>query len=114
MPGFQSLDYAHATLLQGTSAINFNKGVVGAGGAARDTELLGVYIDLHAGAGATLTVGGINDSNGVAASWVINGQITADTPVILPWPLLNEFGPLVLTPSVAGVILVWTRAYVGA
>lgn len=113
MPGFVSLDYAHATLLQGTSAIAFAKGLVGTGGVARDTELLGVYIDLHAGAGATLTVGGINDSNGSAANWVINGQITVDTLVILPWPHLNEFGPLVLTPSVAGVIVVWTRAYVG-
>ena len=113
MPGFLSLDYAHATLLQGTSAISFAKGVVAAGGVARDTEFLGAYIDRHAGAGATLTVGGINDSTGAAANWLINGQITVDTPVILPWPMLNEFGPLVLTPSVAGVIVVWTRAYVG-
>ena len=73
---------------------------------ARDTELLGAYIDLRAGAGVTLTVGGIGDSTGAAANWAINGQITVDTPVILPWPLLNEFGPLVLTPSAAGVILV--------
>jgi hypothetical protein len=113
MPGKFSLEYVHATLLQGTSAIAFAKGLVGAGGVARDTELLGAYIDLHAGAAATLTIGGINDSTGAAANWVINGQITVDTPVILPWPLLNEFGPLVLTPSVAGVIVVWTRAYVG-
>lgn len=113
MPGFTSADYVHATLLQGTSPLTFTKGVVGGSGAARDTEFFGAYIDLHAATGATLTIGGFSDSAGAAASMVWNGQVTLDAPILLPWPLLNEFGPLIFTPSVAGVIWVFTRAYVG-
>lgn len=114
MPGFTSADYVHATLLQGVAALNCAKGIIGGAtpGAPRDTEFFGCVIAKNA-APATLTVTGLNDSGGAAQSWVINGSTTADTPILLPWPLLNEFAAFTFQPSVAGAIWVYTRAYVG-
>ena len=105
------LDWAHATLLLGTAALNCKAGVIGgAAGVAGDTEFLGCYIDLN-GTAATLTIGGgFENSSGGAAPMVIDGQIASDVPLILPWPLLNEFGPFTFTPSISGVIWVFTRA----
>lgn len=113
MPGFTSADYVHATLLQGTAALNCKAGIIGgAAGAARDTEFFGCFISKNAGP-ATLTITGLNDNTGAAQSWVINGSTTVDTPLNLPWPLLNEFSAFTFQPSVAGAIWVYTRAYVG-
>jgi hypothetical protein len=112
----QPSNYVHATRLTGTAAVLCNRGVVGvAGGVARDTEFLGCYIDLQAGAGAILTVTGLGDSSAppVAASMVINGQITVDEDFFFPWPLLNEFAAYTFQASVSGVIWVFTRAYTG-
>lgn len=112
----QPSNYVHATRLAGTAAINCKAGVCGApgpAGLARDTEFLGCYIDLTAVAGAVLTVGGFGDNTGAAAPWLINGQISLDQNFFFPWPLLNEFGPLIFTPSVANAIWVFTRAYTG-
>lgn len=110
----QPSNYVHATLLQGTAALNCKSGVIGGGaGIARDTEWLGAYIDLRAGAGATLTVTGFSDNTGAAASMILNGQITVDLNNFFPWPLLNEFAAYTFQPSVAGVIWVFTRSYTG-
>jgi hypothetical protein len=112
----QPSNYVHATRLTGTGVVTCNAGVVGlAGGKARDTEFLGCYIDLQAGAGAVLTVTGLGDSSSppVAASMVINGQITVDQDFFFPWPLLNEFAAYTFQASVTGVIWVFTRAYTG-
>lgn len=112
----QPSNYVHATRLTGTAAVNCKAGVVGGGvGVARDTEFLGCYIDLQAGAGAILTVTGLGDSSSppVAANLVINGQITVDQDFFFPWPLLNEFAAYTFQASVTGVIWVFTRAYTG-
>lgn len=117
MPGFVSGDYVHATLLTGTSVLQCAKGVIGgSAGLARDTEFFGCYIDLQAVTAATLTITGLGNSAAppIAATWVIDGQITLDEPLFLPWPLLNEFGPYTFQASVSNVVWVYTRAYVGA
>lgn len=114
MPGFTSADYVHATLLQGVAALNCSKGIIGGvAGAAKDTEFFGCYIDLNAGAGATLTITGLFDSAGAAAPMVLNGQVATDGMIAFPWPILNELAAFTFTPSVAGKIWVFTRAYVG-
>jgi hypothetical protein len=103
----------HATLLQGTAALNCAAGIIGgAAGKARDTELIGIDIAKNATA-AVLTIAGLADSSGAAASWMINGLTSADMEVLVPYPLLNEFGAFTFTPSVAGVIWVFTRPYIG-
>lgn len=112
MPGFTSLDYIHGTRLVGTAAVAFAKGLPGAGGVARDSLLFRVYIPLNATA-ATLTVTGLNDSGGVAASWVINGQTTLDVNLGFDCPLLNEFAGFTFQPSVTNLIWVFTRPFTG-
>lgn len=114
MPGFTSADYVHATLLQGVAALNCKAGVIGgAAGVAKDTLLFGVYIDLNAVTGATLTITGLTDSANAQQPWVLNGQVSTDGLIAFPWPILNEFAAFTFTPSVAGKIWVFTRAYVG-
>jgi hypothetical protein len=105
-------DYVHSTLLTVATAVTFAAGIpVAAGGPApkaRDTELMGFYIDLQAVTAVTLTIAGIDSGN-----WVINGQITLDTSGFFPWPLLNEAGSLIVTASVANLVRIFTRAYTG-
>jgi len=115
MPGQFGLDFSHVTTLQGTSALQCAAGIVGnpgSAGKARDTQLLGLLIRLNATA-ATLTIGGFGDNTGAAANVLFNGQTTLDVLWHFPNPLLNEFGPMVFTPSVAGIITVFTRPYIG-
>ena len=113
MQGFISLAYAHATLLQGTAALNCKAGAIGGAipGVANDTLFLGFYIDLTATAGTTLTVTGFADSSGAQQPMVLNGQITTDTPFIFAYPLLNELAPFTLQPSTAAKVWVFTAAY---
>jgi hypothetical protein len=112
MQGFISLAYAHATLLQGTSALNCKSGVIGgSAGVAQDTLFLGFYIDLTAVAGTTLTVTGMADSSGAQQPMVLNGQITTDTPFIFAYPILNELAPFTFQPSTAAKVWVFTAAY---
>jgi hypothetical protein len=116
MAGQIGLVPVHATLLQGVAALNCANGIIGgaAAGQAKDTEFYGYLIGLHAGAGATLTVGGaLHDSAGTIQPMVLNGQITLDVPFWFPEPILNEFGPFSFQPSVAGLIWVFTRCYSG-
>lgn len=116
MPGFVLPDYAHATLLRGTAALNCKGGVIGGGGgAARDTLLLGVYIGLHATTAAALTIAGLTDSAvpPTQQPWVLNGQVAIDTPYWFTYPILNEFAAFTFTPSVDALIWVFTRAYTG-
>lgn len=114
MPGFVSLDYAHATLLQGTAALPCDDGIIAVGGdgTARDTLFIGAYILLNATA-VTLTVTGLNDNTGVAASMILTGQTTIDQWFIPPYPILNEFAVFTFQPSVAAKVWVFTRAYQG-
>lgn len=110
-PGF---DYLHATLLQGTAALNCKGGVIGGlAGGVKDTELVGIYIGLNAVTAATLTVTGMTDSAAAQQPWVFNGQIATDTLIALPYPILNEFAAFTFQPSVAGKIWVLTRAFQG-
>lgn len=116
MPGYAALDYVHATLLNGTAALQCKAGVIGsAAGVARDTQLMGAYIDLQAGAGATLTITGLGNSATppIAATWVLDGQITLDLGAIFPWGILNEFAAYTFQASVSNVIWVYTRPFTG-
>lgn len=114
MPGFVLPDYAHATLLQGTSALNCASGVIGgSAGVARDTLFLGFYIDLTAVTATTLTVTGLRDSSGAAQPMVLNGQITLDCPFFFAFPLLNEYAAFTFQPSAAAKVWVFTKAYAG-
>jgi hypothetical protein len=113
--GVVDLRSVHATLLQGTSALQCNSGTIGGtAGVAKDTLFYGYIIGLHAGTAATLTVGGaLHDSSAAIQPMVLNGQITLDVPFWFPEPILNEFGPFTFTPSVAGIIWVFTTDYYG-
>lgn len=114
MPGIVLPDYCHATLLQGTAALNCKSGVIGgAAGSVQDTLFLGYYIDLTATTATTLTVTGLVDSAGVQQPWVINGQITLDQPFFFAYPILNEFAPFTFQPSTAAKVWVFTRAWTG-
>lgn len=114
MPGFILPDYCHATLLQGTAALNCAAGVIGgAAGVARDTLFLGFYIDLTATTATTLTVTGLRDSSGAAQSWVINGQVTSDVQTFFAYPILNEVAAFTFQPSNAAKVWVFTKAYTG-
>lgn len=109
-PGF---DYAHATLLQGTAALNCKGGIIGgAAGAAKDTEIVGVYIKANATA-VTLTITGLEDSTGAQQPFILTGSTTVDTWVSFPAPLLNELAAFTFQPSVAALVWVFTRAFQG-
>lgn len=114
MPGYLSLDPLHATVLNGTAALQCVNGIITNSatpvGKAQDTLLIGVYIMLGAGP-ATLTITGLADQTGAARSWLITGQVTLDTPVFFPVPILNDFAAFTFTPSVSNVIVVYTRAF---
>lgn len=114
MPGFAALDYAHATLLQGTAALTCKAGIIGgSAGVARDTQFLGCYIDLTAVTATTLTITGLADSAGAQQPWVINGQVTTDGLIIFPWAIVNELAPFTFQPSAAAKVWVFTRPYTG-
>ena len=110
MPGYSGSPPVHAVLLQGTSAIAYSKGIVGAGGASGDTLIYGFHILTNATA-VTITLTGFIDSSAAAASIVWTGSTTADTIVVFPAPILNEFAALTATPSVAAKVWLYTSAY---
>jgi hypothetical protein len=60
-----------------------------------------------------VTITGLGDSAGAAASLVLTGQTTVDTMVEFNAPLLNEFGVFTVTASVANLAWVFTRPYTG-
>jgi len=118
MAGYVSLEYVHATRLAPITAVTFAAGLpVVANGPivpkARDTLLHRVFIPLNATA-ITVTITGLNDSGGAAASLILSGQTTVDTMVIFDAPLLNEFAAFTFTASVANLAWVFTRDYTGA
>lgn len=112
MAGFVGLEFAHGTVLHGTGAVAWAKGLPGAGGVARDTLLQGVYIKLGAGP-ATLTITGMGDEAGVARNWVLSGVVATDTWYPFTHPILNEFAAFTFTASVADVVTVFTKAFAG-
>jgi hypothetical protein len=116
MAGKIGLVTVHATCLLGTAALQCANGIIGGAVAGRafDTEWYGYLINLQAVTAATLVVGGaLHNSSGAVNSMVLNGQVTVDVPFFFPEPILNEFGPFTFTPSVSGVIWVFTRQYSG-
>lgn len=114
MPGFLSLDPSRGVRLASSSAVQCKAGVLGtAAGVACDTLLLGVYIPLTAVTATTLTIAGLSDSAGAAASLLISGQIPTDTYWVPHEPLLNYFGPFVFTASAANIVWLFLRAYNG-
>ena len=113
MAGYTSVDPCTPTLLQGVAALQCNAGIIGgAAGQAYDTVLYGVYIQFAAGP-PVLTIGGLFDNTGVAQPMTISGNTTADYFWMPPAPIINNKAAFVFTPSVAGKIWVFTRAYVG-
>lgn len=115
MPGFSASDPCHATLLQGTAALNCKGGVIGgSAGAKNDTLLLG-YTILKNAAAVTLTIGGgIADSAGVGQNIVLTGSTSQDTEFWFNNPILNEAGAFTFQPSAAAAVVVYTRPYSGA
>jgi len=81
-------------------------------GAAYDSLLYGVYVQF-AGTAATLTITGMRDNFGNAASLLVSGSTTVDYFWMPPVPILNSFAAFTFTPSVAGKIWVFTRCYTG-
>jgi hypothetical protein len=113
MPGAISLDYTHAVRLATAAAIQCAAGVLGAtSGKARDTLLHRILIPLNATA-VVVTVTGLADTAGAAASLVLTGQTTSDTTYVFDAPLLNEFAAFTFTASIANLAWVFTRAYTG-
>jgi hypothetical protein len=114
MSGYSSPDYSSLRLLASTAATNCAAGILGAAtaGKARDTFLLGVYIQFAAGP-PVLTIGGLLDSAGNAANLVVSGSTTVDYFWMPPVPILNEFGAFTFTASVAAKIWVALRACTG-
>lgn len=113
MAGYTSTDPVNGVLLQGTSLLNCKGGVIGAtAGGIYDSLLYGVYIQFAAGPPA-LTIGGMKDNTGAAQNMLISGSVTLDYFWMPPAPILNSFAAFTFTPSVAGKIWVFTRAYNG-
>lgn len=113
MAGYTSSDPCHGVRLAGTALLNCKGGIIGAtAGAACDTVLFGVYIELAATA-ATLTIGGMLDNTGAAAPLLISGETTVDYFWMPPSPILNNAAAFTFTPSIANLIWVFTRAYSG-
>jgi hypothetical protein len=113
MPGFFSQEYVHGVRLATAAAINCSNGLLGASvGKARDSLLARVFIPLNATA-VSVTITGLNDTGGVAASLVLTGQTTVDTTYVFDSPLLNEFAAFTFTASIANLAWVFTRAYIG-
>lgn len=114
MAGYTSTDPCKGVLLQGTTAIQCAAGVVGttAAGAPYDSLLYGVYIQFAAGP-PVLTIAGMADNTGAAQSLIVSGSTSVDYFWMPPAPILNAFAAFVFTPSVAGKIWVFTRAYIG-
>ncbi len=113
MPGYVSEDPIHATILAGTAALSCKGGIIGTAGAPGDTLFFGCYIPLHAATATTLTVTGIADNTGAQQPWVLTGSTTADTAFTLPAGILNDAAAYTFTPSVAGAVVVYTRAFTG-
>lgn len=111
MPGYVTQDPSHGTVLNGTSAIQCNNGVLGtSAGKAQDTLLTGVYIPLAATA-STLTIAGLTDQTGTPRNLLISGQTTVDVNVFFDPPILNDAAAFVFTPSASNLIVVFTRAF---
>ncbi len=114
MAGYTSTDPCHAVRLSVTSAVQCRAGVVGASvaGAPYDSLLYGVYIQLNATA-ANVTIAGMQDQAGAAQNLLITGLTTQDYFWMPPAPILNNFGAFVFTASIANLVWIFTRAYVG-
>jgi hypothetical protein len=114
MAGYASVDPSHATRLSVATLVNCKAGIVQAAnaGAAYDSLLYGVYIQFVAGP-PTLTIGGLADQAGAAQNLLISGSTTVDYFWMPPAPILNNFAAFTFTASVANVIWVFTRAYIG-
>jgi hypothetical protein len=114
MAGYTSVDAVQPILLQGTSLLQCNAGVIGSvAGQAFDSVLHGVYIVLHGVTAGTVSIGGFQDSSGTAQPLLISGSTTVDYFWTPPNPLLNRAGPMTFTPSVAATVWVLVRAYNG-
>ena len=113
MAGYTSSDPCHGTLLQGTSLLNCKAGIIGAtAGLAYDTVLYGIYILLNATA-VTMTIGGLSDNTGAAQNMLVTGFTNQDYIWFPPAPILNNFAAFTFTPSAAGKVWIFTRAYQG-
>lgn len=99
-----------ATILHGTGAIAFHNGVVGAGGVANDTILVGLIINNNAAA-VTATIAGFQDETGAARNLVFSGDTTAldAGSRFIPIGAINDKAAMTVTASVADTVTVLTR-----
>ena len=107
MPGYANNQPGVPTLLATTSTVSFNRGAIGAGGAANDTILNGIKIAQNTPA-ATVTITGIRDNAKNASTATFTGQTNLDVWVPLGW--INSTGVLTATASVASKVVVETIA----
>ena len=114
MAGYVTASPVHPVRLVGTGAVQCKAGILGgAAGVALDTELYGVYIQLNAVTAGTVTIAGMADSSGAAQNILLSGQIATDTAILFPVPWLNYAGAFVFTASIANIVWVLTRPYIG-
>ena len=105
MAGYTSTDPCHAVRLAVATAVPCKAGILGlTGGVPLDTALYGVYVQLNATA-VTVTIAGLADSAGNAASLLITGETTVDYFWMPPSPILNSFAAFTFTASVAALIV---------
>ena len=108
MPGYTNNQPGTPHLLNTTSAVSWNRGVVGvSGGTQNDTILNGIKIAQNATA-VTATVTGFRDHTGASTTIVFTGSTTQDTWWPLGW--INTNGTLTVTASVTGKVIVETCA----
>jgi hypothetical protein len=105
---------ANARILSTTNSTNFAAGVCtgvgGAAGVAGDTFIQGI-IFLPNSAAVTATLVGCQDDTGAAANYVFSGDTAAldAGSYYQPLGIVNDFGPLSITASVASKVIVLTR-----
>src|SRR5271169_3731092 len=113
MAGYSSIEPITGTRLAVATAVQCANGILGSTvGTAYDTVLFGIYIPANGTAGA-VTIGGMYDSAGNPQNLPITGQVSSDYFWLPPSPMLNFKAPFVFTASIANLIWVFTRPYIG-
>lgn len=116
MPGFVSADPRRGQQLAGTGVVQCVAGILtntATAGAARDTMLMGVYIQATAATATTLTITGMVDNTGSAQPMLISGQVSTDVYWEPTEPILNYDAAFTFQASAANKVWVFLRAYIG-
>lgn len=116
MPGFVTADPRRGQQLSGTGVVQCIAGILtnaAIAGVARDTLLMGVYIQATPVTATTCTIAGMQDNTGAAASMLISGQVATDIYWEPTEPVLNYDAPFTFQASAGGKVWVFLRAYIG-